>query len=351
MIKYTHFIEPGDIYNCLMSELRTTTLKSLDEDKQTLLNSYLSLLSDTVLATMPDFLLECCFYLKGDIVYLHIGDPYLFIGTFDLSKTFNKNFVLDNLNDKNLIILGFSHKSSLSDFRKIRVLFMDVDFNERLSEYLNFIADDLSFSGQKNDIFCRVNYNTKGSELTLFNSYPFLDENITFTINIEEDFNKFNIIDKLNLVTNLQLNDPKANFFVSIQDGFRFLETIHILEKALCWEEKLTKLYFERSCFESGNEVNFLFFNLNDLKRKIGISLRAKNKTGITIKINPSTLDFEFKKDADTIEKFTWIRTDHIQQDILMVHSLFMIYFEKFCGYKVTDLKREFQLLEMINIE
>lgn len=350
MNEYTHFLNDDNFYLCFMSDLKRTTFKSLkDDNKKVLLNRYLSLVVDEALFNnKPDFNIELRLDIKGDIVHLHIGMAYPFIGKFDLSKPFNKYYVLDSLGDENLILSGNSRSSSLADFSKTRVLFTSELFNTRLSEYLKFIADDLLYMGQETIIHYRIIAAESHFELNLCNGYPFLNQNISFDINIEEDFNSLNIVDRLDIFVNSQLKDPQANFFVLIKDGLQFLETIKILENVLGFDNQLTNLYYRNSIFKPINEISFLA--IKHQKRELSLKLVSKGDLALDIQISKSNLDFLFGKKDGVSESFTWLRTDCIEHDTLMVSQFFIIYLEKWLGYKITDLAREIKLLEMGSI-
>lgn len=357
MIEYTYLLNADNFYLCNMTDLKRTTFKTLkDDDKKTLLNRYLSLLVDEALSNnKPDFKIEVRMDINDDIVDISIGTAYPFIGRFDLSQPFNKSCVLDYLNDDNLILSGNGRTSNLVDFSKTRVCFTSHLFNKRLTEYLQFIANDLFPMVQENTIHYRIIAADKSFELTLcnnspiqsnlFNAYPFLSQNIIFTINIEEDFDSSHIVKELDIFVNSQLQDPKANFFVLINDGLQFLETIKILENVLGFDNQLTSIYYKNSILKPINDISF--FSIKHQKMELSLKMVSKSNTNIEIQISQTKLSFIFGELDEISESFTWLRTECMEHDTLMVRQFFIIYLEKMLGYKITDLKREIQLLEM----
>lgn len=347
--------ESGIIQDCFISELKKTTLKELDdEDNKTLLNKYLNLLVDCALSgKTTDFGIQFRMELIDNYVHLDIYNKdnindFCFIGKFDLSKPFDQSYVLDFLGDENLILSGDSRNSKLVDFIKTRVLFTSDSFNTRLSEYLNFIADDLLYMEKDSKIYYRIIAADDHFELKMCNGYPFLNQNISFDINIEENFNSFKVVDHLNALTNSQLKDPQANFFVLINDGLQFLETIKILENVLDFDNQLTNIYYNNSIFTPINEISFL--KIKHQKRDLSLEMMSKGELELQININRHNLSFVFGKKDSISESFTWLRTNCIDYDTTMIRQFFIIYLEKWLGYKITDLKREIQLIEMESI-
>lgn len=351
MPKYTYLLNADNFYLCHMTDLKRTTFKTLkDDDKKTLLNRYLSLLVDEALSNnKPDFKIEVRMDINDDIVDISIGTAYPFIGRFDLSQPFNKSCVLDYLNNTNLILSGNGRDGNLNEFRKTQVLFITESFNKKLSEYLSFIADDVLPFVEDNKIYYNIAVHETRCDLLLSHAYPFFETNVlTFKIDFEQDFNSLLIVEQLNVYAQEQLTDPKTNFFVLIKDGLQFLETIKILENVLGIGNQLTSLYYNNSILKPINEVSFL--SIDHQRRQLSLEMVSKGELALDIHISQSNLAFLFGKRDGTSENFTWLRTDCIEHDTLMVRQFFIIYLEKWLGYKITDLKREIQLLEMESI-
>lgn len=362
MTIYTQLAESGIIHTCFVSALKETTLKSLyDEDNKTLLNKYLNLLVDCAfLAKKTDFEIQFRMDIIDNYVHLDIYTAeyitdFCFIGKFCLSEDFNEKLILDGLNDKNLVMTHSGKECNLQDFVKVRVLFIGEKNNQKLSKYLEFIAEDIFPFVNKNMFFFSVRVDEKYLKLSVCHAYLFLNNNIRFTIDLEEEFNSAVIVDQLNILANAELTELGTNFFIPLEDGFKFLETLFIVDQALQFENKLTSLYMknpviEDSIYDSDEYgVNFLFFNSKFKKRSLELELKSKSERIINIKMTPLKIYFEFENEKEDIisENFTWTRTDNVMHDVFIVHSLFILYFEKICGHKITDLKKEFQLMEM----
>lgn len=360
MTTYTQLAESGAIHTCLISELKETTLKSFnDEDNKTLLNKYLNLLVDCALSgKTTDFEIQFRLVLIDNYIHLDIYNEdnindFCFIGKFCLSEPFNEKIILDRLNDKNLVNVHCGITCDLTNFVKMRVLFTSEKINQKISKYLEFIAEDVFPFVNKNMFYFSIRINEKNLELSVCHAYLFLSNKIVFTINLEEDFNCAIIVDQLNISAKEQLNEQNTNFLILLEDGFKFLETLSIVDQALHFENKLTSLYIknpviEDSIYDSDEcWVNFLFFSSKFKKRKLELDLKSKSETIVNINITPLKVHFYFEKKDIISENFTWTRTDDVSHDVSIIHSLFILYFEKICGYKIIDLKREFQLMEM----
>jgi len=347
MTEYTHWLNADNFYMCSMTDLKRTTFKKLkDEHKKTLLNRYLSLLVDNALSNnKPDFKIEIRMDINDDIVDISIGTAYPFIGRFDLSQPFNKSCVLDYLNNTNLVLSGNGRDGTLNEFRQTQVLFITEALNKKLSEYLSFIADDVLPFVEDNKIYYNIAFHETRCDLLLSNAYPFFETDfLSFTIDFEQEFNSLLIVEQLNVYAQEQLKDPKTNFFVLIKDGLKFLETIKILENVLGIGNQLTSLYYNNSIVKPINEISFL--SIDHKRHHLSLEMVSKGDLALDIQISQSSLTFLFgKKDS-----FTWIRTDCIEHDTLMVSQFFIIYLEKWLGYKITDLAREIKLLEMESI-
>lgn len=175
MTTYTQLAESGVIHTCLISELKETTLKSLkDENKKKLLNRYLSLLADCALKTgTHDFKIEVKLDFIEDIIYLHIGLTYPFIGKFNLNEPFDERCVLDFINNKNLILCGDSYDVTLTNLAQIQVLFLSPKINESIKAHMAFFADDLLAFGSDITVGICIRFNGDICEVDLEKSYPF----------------------------------------------------------------------------------------------------------------------------------------------------------------------------------
>lgn len=348
MNEYKYLLNADNFYMCFMTDLKTTTFKKLkDEHKRTLLNRYLSLLVDDALSNnKPDFKIEIRMDINDDIVDISIGTAYPFIGQFDLSQPFNKSCVLNYLNNTNLVLSGNGREGTLNEFRKTQVLFTTASFNKKLSEYLSFIADDVLPFVEDNKIYYSIKAHETSLDLLLAHAYPFFETSvINLKIDLEQDFNSLFIIEQLNVYVQEQLKDPKTNFFVLIKDGLQFLETIKILENVLGFGNKLTSLYYNNSILKPINEISFL--SIEHQRHHLSLEMVSKGELALDIHISQSNLAFLFGKRDGTSENFTWLRTDCMDHDTLMVNQFFIIYLEKWLGHKITDLAREIKLLEM----
>lgn len=360
MTIYNQLAESGIIHTCFISELKKTTLKSfIDEADKTLLNKYLNLLVDCVLSVKTtDFEIQFRIDIIDNYVHLDIYNEdnvndFCFIGKFCLSEKFNEKLILDNLNDKNLVINNNGKICDLTNFVETIVLFTNEKFNEKLSKYLKFIAEDVFHFVNRNTIFYTIKIYDKRFSLTICHAYLFLNNNVCFEFDLEKDFSSSAIVEQLDIFSKDQINNPGANFFISFEDGFKFLETLYIVDQALHFENKLNSLYvnnpvIEESIYDSDERwFNFLFFNSKFKKRSLELELKSKSERIINITITPIKIYFEFEKKDNISENFTWTRTDNVLHDVSIINSLFILYFEKICGHKIIDLKREFQLMEM----
>lgn len=347
MTKYTTILNDNNFYMCAMSDLKTTMFRRLsDENKRTLLNKYLCLLVDNAMpAGMPDFKIELRCDLIDDVVHLNIGTAYPFISKFDLNKEFDEGCVLNALGDNNLVLSGHKRTISLSDFVKTRVFFETEEHNNRLTEYLKFIADELAIFGKNNEIQCCIISNLKIYKIELGSSYPFLKYFITLKIDIEQPFSPDIIVQQLDKLTEAQLLDGSANCFVMTKDGQRFLETINILEKVLYCENKIKSLYFKDSFYNT--HKTFSFFSLMIKTSELVLEFVANIGIQIYIRISINNLAFEFGESTEYFDSFTWSRTTDKEHDTNIVRNFFIIYLEKIRGYQIKDLKRELQLIEM----
>lgn len=347
MNKYTTILNDNNFYLCAMSDLRTTTFKRLEDvTKKILLNRYLCLLADHALPVgKKDFIVEIKCDIIDDIVHLHIGTAYPFISKFNLNEEFDEGCVLNALGDTNLVLSGKKRTTSLSDFSKTRVFFEKEEHNNRLTEYLTFIADELVGLGKNNEIQCCIVSNLKIYTIELGSSYPFLKYFITLKIDIEKPFNPDIIVQQLDELTEAQLLDSSANCFVMIKDGQRFLETINILEKVLYCDNKIKSLYFDDSFYNTNK--TFSFFSLRIKTSELVLEFVANIGIQISIRISRNNIAFEFGESTEYFDGFTWSRTAVKEHDITVVRNFFIIYLEKIRGYQITNLKRELQLIEM----
>lgn len=352
MTEYTYLLNEENFYTCNMSDLRTTTFKRLkDVTKKSLFNRYLCLLADHALpAGKKDFNIEIKCEIIDDIVHLHIGTAYPFISKFDLSKDFDETCILNSLNDTNLILSGTKRTSNLDAFAKTRILFNTEEQNNRLSEYLTFIANDLSSLGLNHDIQYCILSHIQIFKLELWLSYPFLKTFVTLKFDIEKPFNPQIIIQQLDELTHNQVQDCSVNCFVRLSDGQRFLETISILEKVLCCDGEIKTLYTNYALYNRYLYRNFSFFNVSVHISELILEFESKQGTAIDIQINQNSLSFKFNKASQELEYFTWKRTADIDYDTKMIQRLFIMYLEKIRGYEITDVKRELQLIEMESI-
>lgn len=349
MTEYTYLLNDENFYTCKMSDLRTTTFKRLkDIDKKTLFNRYLCLLADHALPVgKKDFSIEIKCDIIDDIVHLHIGTAYPFMAKFDLSKEFDETSILNSLNDINLMLSGTKRMDSLDAFAKTKILFDTEEQNNKLSEYLNFIADDLTSLGLNHDIQYCILSHPKIFKLEMWLSYPFLKTYVTLKLDIEKPFNPEMIIRQLDELTNNQVQDCSANCFVRLSDGQRFLETISILDNVLCCAGEIQFLYTNYALYNRTSHRTFSFFNVSVHSSELILEFESKRGTQINIQISQNSLSFKFNKSSEELECFTWKRTADIDYDTKMIQRLFIMYFEKIRGYEIIDLKREFQLIEM----
>ena len=349
MIEYNYLVNNDDFYLCYMSNLKTTTIRTLhDDNKKALLNRYLTLLVDHGLPSgHPDFKIEVKINCMDDIVDLHIGSAYPFIGKFDLTVPFNEDCVLKCLNDYNLSFNGSRNTAPLSEFRKTRLLFSTETVNNTLLQYLDFIADDLSTFDLER-IGYAITAHSDCCEIELWDAYPFVKKFIKFQLDLNKDFDSDEVVKQLNLFVGDQLKEKHANCFVLIDDGWKLLETIKILEHALFFDNELTSIYYQHSIFKNMNTFSFL--HVDHQKSELSLEMASKHPLNLEIQISVYNLAFLFGKKNGCYENFTWLRTDNMEYDILMVRQFFIIYLEKALGYKITDLKREIQLIEMETI-
>lgn len=102
----------------------------------------------------------------------------------------------------------------------------------------------------------------------------------------------------------------------------------------------------------SGNicEVDFEKSYPFIMRKSTDLGLELVSEIGIYISINRQYIQFNFGKKSNPVEYFKWNRTFNMENDIVMIRNLFIVYFEKLRGYPIKDLKREIQLIEMQTI-
>ena len=347
MIEYTYLLNNDNFYICLVSDLKKTTLKSLkDENKKTLLNRYLSLLADCALKTgTHDFNIEVKLDLIEDIIYLHIGLTYPFIGKFNLNEPFDERCVLEFTNNKNLILCDDYYDVTLTNLSQIQILFLSPKINESIKAHMAFFADDLLAFGSDITVGICIRFSGNICEVDFEKSYPFIMRKCTFKFDVSKQFDQVSLVEQLDVFLNDHIQMYPESCFMLIENGKKFLESITILEKALFYNNELTEVYLQSQFLEKSR---FSFFNMS--RKSTHLGLEIVSEIGIYISINRQYIHFNFGKKSDLCEHFKWNRTFNMENDILMIRNFFIIYLEKLRGYPIKDLKREIQLIEMQTI-
>ena len=346
MNEYTHFLNADNFYLCSMTDLKRTTFKKLIDDKRTLLNRYLSLLVDEALDNnKTDFKIEIRMDINDDIVDISIGTAYPFIGKFNLNEPFDERCVLDFINNKNLILCGDSYDVTLTNLAKIQILFLSPKINVCIKAHMAFFADDLLAFGSDITVGICIRFSGNICEVDFEKSYPFIMRKCTFKFDVSKQFDQFSLVEQLDVFLNSHIQIYSESCFMLIENGKKFLESITILEKALFYTNELTEVYLQSQFLETSH---FSFFNMSRKSTDLGLELVSE--IGIYISINRQYIQFNFGKKSNPCEYFKWNRTFNMENDIVMIRSLFIVYFEKLRGYPIKDLKREIQLIEMQTI-
>jgi hypothetical protein len=335
----------GQVYVCLMSELKQQSLEFSNEHYNQLLNKYLCLLVDTVLSKKSDFSIEFLFEVVDNIVYLHLGHDYPFIGKFDMQEPFNEKYVLDFLDNKNLILCGDFYDVTLTNLAQIQVLFLNPKINQSIKEHMVFFSEDLLAFGPDRTVGICIRFIGDICEVELNNSYPFIIRRCTFKFDVSKQFDQFSLVEQLDIFLNRHIQMYPESCFNLIESGRKFLESITILEKALFYTNELTEVYLKSHFLEVSR---FSFFDINRKSTHLGLEIQSK--IGIYISLNGQYIHFNFGKKNDLCEHFKWVRTSNMENDILMIRNFFIIYLEKLRGHSIKDLKREIQLIEMQTI-
>lgn len=338
------YILSGTKVNGLISELKN--LKFFDDTNHynEIIGRYINLLVDSALLQVKDVKIQYCITINFNIITIHLCDKFPFMTTFNLDEPFNENNVLEHLNEENLVMNHARYLCNLDELRYQKVLFIGNESNQKISEYLNMIVDDILVFGEHFETEFSLNVEDDMFTIEMTRSYPFVGQFIELKFDLNEPVDIKNISSQLDELRRHHNYLDHVNYYVSLDSGKQFLKRIDIIEKALDYDGGLKDVYFNRSIYKSKEKFSFFEF---EVKNRSFLELTLQSaETDITIEIESNYIFIGFS-DCD---RFSWTFTDDETSDASIIRKMFIIYLEKKLNKKIVDLKREIQLIEMEHI-
>lgn len=336
------YILSGTKVNGLISELKK--LKFFDDNYNEIIGRYINLLVDSTLLQIKDVKIQYCITIDLNFMTIHFCDKFPFMATFNLDEPFNENNVLEHLNEEDLVMNNARYLCDINELRHQKVLFVGPETNKKISEYLSLIVDDILVFGVHFETEFSLNVKNNMFTLEMTKSYPFVGQFIELKFDLNDPVDIKNISSQLDELRKHHNYLDHVNYYVSLDIGKQFLNRIDIIEKALDYNGRLKDVYFKRSLYKVKEKFSFFDFEVKN-RSFLELTLHS-SETDMTIEIESNYIFIGFS-DCD---RFSWTFTDDHASDVSIIRKMFIIYLEKKLNKKISDLKREIQLIEMQTI-
>lgn len=152
---------------------------------------------------------------------------------------------------------NISLTTKISELKDIQIEEFDNDINEKLSDFMKFVADDILSISQDKDTGVMLRYREPFLEIGLVNHYPFISGVLRLNVDITKEMTSSILHDSLD-------NHKEAIF--DIDNSNRFFKQIEWVDQLFSFKGRLNT-YFSKHTFNihrDSKTTQFSIFSIND---------------------------------------------------------------------------------------